>query len=120
VTSKKTVLVALACAWLSLGTGCAEQVDENGVDYDRAGDTGYARVTFSLVRPNASSELLPTVHHLYLDESGTIPGAGGHDAEVGAGINTAFDSPNRGADGSFVRIEVVDFRRSLCGRGTVL
>lgn len=38
---------------------------------------------------------------------------------VNAGLGTTFDSPNRGTDGSFVRIELVDLRRAFCGRGLI-
>jgi hypothetical protein len=145
----------------------AEQYDENGVDYDRAGESGYARVTFSVVRADTSSQLLSTEHPLYLDRQLTVPAAGGpayaHVPEdrgelgyrieanpgdasleivdlatpaadgsptelyrmscragsVNGSAGTTFDSPNRGEDGSFVRIEVVDIRSALCGSGTL-
>ncbi len=167
--SHKGFIVAFACSWLALATGCFQDThDENGVDYERAGEAGYARVTFSVVRPNESVQLLPIAHHVYLDHVATVPGAGGlahaHVPEdrgqlgyrisssgrgaaaieivdlgkltaegtptslyliscraesTNGNIWTAFDSPNRGDDGSFVRIELVDFRHVLCGRGTI-
>lgn len=115
----KAFIVASACSFLALVSGCVtDQYDEDGVDYDRAGRVGYTRVTFTLVRADAPSEALPTVHHLYLDQTVSVPraAAGGplytHVPEDRGGLGYRIESV-RGA----TRLDIVDLDK-LTPEGT--